>query len=115
MTNEEMVLLKRKWEYQKCKTFGNLMANFDGMKILDFRRDGVLITKDGRNEYNYTLYDKNIEITSPLNSKNAIRLRICELKEDKLVKAVSGKRGVEKDDNFRAESIELEYAPAVDA
>lgn len=69
MTTEGTLLLRRKWEYHnKFRTLGNVMGKMEGMGILDFRKEGVLMLSEGNTEFAYTLKDKSIEISLPLKS-----------------------------------------------
>ena len=112
MTDEEKLLLRRKWKYQnKWRTFGNVIGKIEGFGILDFRKDGVLILTDGITEFNYTLVDRTLDIFLTATPKNILRIRIGELTSDKMIIAVSGKRGDEQDDRFSKEIVELYYAP----
>jgi len=60
-------------------------------------------------KFKYSLVDRGIEISLPINPKNVLRLRIRELTTDKLVLTISGKKGDEVDDKFNQEIVELTY------
>jgi hypothetical protein len=112
MTDAEKQLLRRKWKYiNEFKTFGNVMGKMEGFGELDLRTDGVLILRDNFGQFKYSLVDRGMEISLPVNPKNVLRLRIGELTTDKLVLTISGKRGDEVDDKFSKEFVELTYRP----
>lgn len=117
MTRDQELFLKQKWVFQNIgKIFGNVMGNV-GMKVLDFRRDGVLTLEDWhdkKGEFNYILVDGNIDISFPAISKNVLRLRISELTSEKLTIVISGKSGDGKDDKFSQELVELCYVPTLE-
>lgn len=114
MTADEIVFLKQKWKFKDIgRIFGNVMGNV-GMKVLDFRKDGVLIIedwKDMRAEFNYEIIQRTIDLFFPTNPKNVLRLRICELTSDKLIVAISGRNGHESGDKFSLELVEFQYGP----
>ena len=113
MTDEEKLLLRRKWECtNEFKTIGNVMGKMEGFGILDLRTEGVLILRDNIAEVEYSLVDRSLEIPSPANPRNVLRLRIGELTTDKLTIVISGKRGDEVDEKFSKEIVELTYRPA---
>jgi hypothetical protein len=112
MTDGEKLLLRRKWKYaDEFKTFGNVMGKMEGFGELDLRTDGLLILRDNLGQFEYSLVDRSLEISSSANSKNVLRLRIGELTTDKLIMTISGKRGDEVDDKFNKEIVELTYRP----
>jgi hypothetical protein len=76
MTDQEKMLLKRKWEYtHEFRTFGNVIGKLEGFGVLDFTKEGVVILRDDIAEFNYTIEERNLEILSPISSKNVLRLR----------------------------------------
>ena len=93
------------------------MANV-GLKVLDLRKidDGVIIVEDEKGEiaeFNYILVDRTLDLSFRVNPNNILRLRISELTADRLIVALSGRRGDEKDDKFSEELMELHYAPVL--
>src|SRR5262245_55246945 len=117
MTQDEELFLKQKWVFQNIgRIFGNVMGNV-GMKMLDFRRNGILTIEDWKGtkaDFNYILVDRTIDLSLKTNPKNILRIRIAELTSDKLVIALSGRRGDEKDDKFRPELVEFQYVPSLE-
>jgi hypothetical protein len=112
MTEDEKSLLRRKWEYKnEFRTFGNVIGKMEGFGIIDLRTEGVLILRDNLGELTYSLVDRNLDIASPPNSKNIVRLRIGDLTADKLTLIVSAKKEEENDGNFSKEIVELTYRP----
>src|SRR5687768_2487052 len=116
MTSDEEYFLKQKWVFQNIgRIFGNVMGNV-GMKVLDFRKEGVLTIEDWKEQkrdFNYMLVDRTIDISFSANPKNVLRLRISELTSDKLIVTISGRKGDEKDDKFSEELVEFRYAPTL--
>ena len=110
--------MKQKWVFQNIgKLFGNVMGNV-GMKVLDFKRDGVLTIEDwnGRKaEFNYILVDRTIDLCFPASHNNVLRLRISKLTSEKLTLTISGRRGDEKDSNFSKELVEFCYVPVLES
>jgi hypothetical protein len=114
MTNEERILLRKKWKYQnKWKTFGNVMEKMEGFETMDLSREGLIALYDGKHEFSCTIVDRTLEISFPATTNKTLRLRISELTTDRLAVVVSAKIG-DREDKLTKELVELYYVPIAD-
>lgn len=115
MTDQEIQYLKQRWVLQRVQLLGNVHMAGIGFKVLDLRKEGVMVVEaasDRSVELNYLLNDKIIELSSPVNPANALRMEIIKLTSDKLVMALSGRKGVGMDQTSSEPVAELHYSQA---